>query len=88
MCAILADAISLVRGDRFFTTDFTPGNLTAWGFKDIEPVEENGAFASCLPKLLLRHLPNNYSYNSVYGLFPFFTPEAMRKSLEKQGVLE
>jgi hypothetical protein len=24
----------------------------------------------------------------VYGLFPFFTPEAMRKSLEKQGVLE
>lgn len=27
--AILADAISLGRGDRFFTTDYTPANLTA-----------------------------------------------------------
>jgi linoleate 10R-lipoxygenase len=26
------DAIALTRGDRFFTTDFTPYNLTSWGF--------------------------------------------------------
>ncbi len=29
--AILSDAVSLVRGDRFYTIDYTPKNLTAWG---------------------------------------------------------
>jgi hypothetical protein len=32
--AILSDAIALTRGDRFFTADCTPFNLTAWGFAD------------------------------------------------------
>ncbi len=30
--AILSDAVSLVRGDRFYTTDYTPRNLTNWGY--------------------------------------------------------
>ena len=30
--AILSDAASLVRGDRFYTTDYHPKNLTNWGF--------------------------------------------------------
>jgi linoleate 8R-lipoxygenase/9,12-octadecadienoate 8-hydroperoxide 8S-isomerase len=29
--AILADAVALVRGDRFLTTDYTPDKLTNWG---------------------------------------------------------
>lgn len=29
---ILSDAVSLVRGDRFYTADYTPKNLTSWGF--------------------------------------------------------
>jgi linoleate 8R-lipoxygenase/9,12-octadecadienoate 8-hydroperoxide 8R-isomerase len=29
--AILSDAVGLVRGDRFFTLDYTPKNLTNWG---------------------------------------------------------
>jgi hypothetical protein len=29
--AILSDAVALVRGDRFYTTDYTPKNLTNWG---------------------------------------------------------
>ncbi len=29
--AILSDAVTLVRGDRFFTLDFTPKNVTNWG---------------------------------------------------------
>jgi hypothetical protein len=33
--AILADAIALIRGDRLFTADFTPHNLTAWGITPI-----------------------------------------------------
>ncbi|TFY76746.1 hypothetical protein EWM64_g7266 [Hericium alpestre] len=34
--AILSDAIALTRGDRFFTADFTPANMTAWGFADCQ----------------------------------------------------
>lgn len=30
--AILSDAVSLVRGDRFYTLDYTPKNLTNWGY--------------------------------------------------------
>lgn len=29
--AILSDAVSLVRGDRFYTADYTPKSLTNWG---------------------------------------------------------
>jgi hypothetical protein len=29
--AILSDAVCLVRGDRFYTADYTPKNLTNWG---------------------------------------------------------
>lgn len=29
--AILSDAVALVRGDRFYTIDYTPKNLTNWG---------------------------------------------------------
>ena len=30
--AILGDAVGLVRGDRFYTIDYTPKNLTNWGY--------------------------------------------------------
>lgn len=33
--AILSDAVGLVRGDRFYTVDYTPRNLTNWGFKEV-----------------------------------------------------
>ncbi|KAL4246542.1 hypothetical protein ABKN59_008749 [Abortiporus biennis] len=89
--AILGDAISLVRGDRFFTTDYTPGNLTSWGYQDCARNPDNGAFGAALPKLLFRHLPRHYTYNSVYGLFPFFTPDTTRKNLTNlanQGIIK
>ncbi|KAJ7803765.1 heme peroxidase [Mycena olivaceomarginata] len=74
---VLGDAIALVRGDRFYTTDFTPANLTVWGYNDCERDPNNGGF------LLMRHLPRHYPYNSVYGCFPFFTPQKMKDSLTK-----
>lgn len=33
--AILSDAVALVRGDRFYTADYTPKNLTNWGFAEV-----------------------------------------------------
>ncbi|KAK0443278.1 heme peroxidase [Armillaria borealis] len=78
---ILADAIVLVRGDRFYTTDFTSANLTSWGIQDCARNPDNGAFGAEQPKLLFRHLPQHCSGNSVYGLFPFFTPVAVKENL-------
>lgn len=105
--AILGDAIALVRGDRFYTSDYTrkwnpfiitvfpasfdffaAANLTTWGFQDCAPDPDNGAYGAAVPKLLLRHLPRHYPANSVYSLFPFFTPETSKKILKSLGVLE
>ncbi|CAE7200257.1 unnamed protein product [Rhizoctonia solani] len=80
---ILSDAIALVRGDRFFTTDFTPASLTSFGMDDVQRNTENGAFGAYLPHLLTRNLPQNYPANSIYSLFPFFTPETTRDNLKR-----
>ncbi|KAF8630934.1 hypothetical protein AX17_005291 [Amanita inopinata Kibby_2008] len=86
--ALLADATRLVQGDRFYTTDFTPRNLTAWGYKDCQRDTSNGSFGGQLSRLLLRHLQRHYPYDSIYGCFPFFTPQKMKESLTKQGIAE
>jgi linoleate 10R-lipoxygenase len=106
--AILSDAITLVRGDRFYTTDYTrtlptisislslrlkhrplllAANLTVWGFQDCARDPNNGAFGAALPKLLMRHLPRHYPGNSVYSLFPFFTPSVTKQNLTNLGLL-
>jgi len=76
----------LIRGDRYYTTDFSPTNLTTWGYQDTQRDPNNGGFGGELPKLLMRHLPRHYPFNSVYGCFPFFTPEKMKQSLTRQGI--
>ncbi|KAF8510671.1 hypothetical protein BU17DRAFT_97881 [Hysterangium stoloniferum] len=45
---LVIDAIALTRGDRFFTADFTPANLTAWGFQDCQHDTTNDEFGSML----------------------------------------
>ncbi|EJD44726.1 putative linoleate diol synthase [Auricularia subglabra TFB-10046 SS5] len=76
--AILGDAIALTRGDRFFTTDFTPWNLTPWGYADCARDPSNAGFGSQLGRLLLRTLPNNFTHDSTYTWFPLMTPKAMK----------
>ncbi|KAG6844776.1 hypothetical protein H0H87_003894 [Tephrocybe sp. NHM501043] len=86
--AILSDAIALTRGDRFFTHDYTPGNLTAWGFADCQRDPDAFGFGSTLGRLLLRNLANNYTENSVYTFFPLMTPDAMETHLKKLKLLD
>ncbi|KAJ7584626.1 heme peroxidase [Mycena floridula] len=86
--AVLGDAIALVRGDRFYTTSFTPANLTTWGYQDTIREPNNGGFGGEMPKLLMRHLPRHYPFNSTYGCFPFFTPAKMKDSLTRQGIAD
>ena len=63
-------------------------NLTAWGFQDCARDPNNGAFGAALPKLLFRHLPRHYPANSVYGLFPFFTPPTTKLNLTNLKVVD
>jgi linoleate 10R-lipoxygenase len=86
--AILSDAIALTRGDRFFTQDYTPYNLTAWGFADCQRDPNAFGFGSTLGRLFLRTLPNHFTDNSVYTFFPFMTPDAMKTHLKEMKVLD
>nr|POE59028.1 linoleate 10r-lipoxygenase [Quercus suber]POE59031.1 linoleate 10r-lipoxygenase [Quercus suber] len=64
--AILSDAVALVRGDRFYTIDYSPKNLTNWGYSEVQydfSVEQGCSFY----KLVLRAFPNHILPNSIYG---------------------
>ncbi|KDQ11187.1 hypothetical protein BOTBODRAFT_35487 [Botryobasidium botryosum FD-172 SS1] len=80
---LIADIVRMVRCDPNFSTNWTPASLTTWGHGELVTTPENGAFGACLPKLLLRHLPDEYTYNSVYGLFPFATPAKSKEALSE-----
>ncbi|KAF8578807.1 linoleate diol synthase [Ramaria rubella] len=86
--AILSDAISLCRGDRYYTADMTPWNLTAWGYQDCQRDTTNGGFGSMLGRLFLRTLPANYTPNSSFTWFGLMMPEAMKENLTKLGIAD
>ncbi|RPA72611.1 putative fatty acid oxygenase PpoA [Ascobolus immersus RN42] len=82
--AILSDAVTLVRGDRFYTVDYTAANLTNWGFAEVatDPNIECGCIAY---KLLIKAFPNHFKYNSVYAHYPMTIPTENHKILTKLG---
>lgn len=82
--AILSDAVALVRGDRFYTVDYTPAHLTSWGFHQVAPNPQIAA-GGVMYKLLMRAFPSYYRSNSVYAMFPFTVPEENRKILHMLG---
>ncbi|KAG8910032.1 hypothetical protein FRC01_006585 [Tulasnella sp. 417] len=84
--AILADAVALVRGDRFLTNDFTAYNLTAWGMQDCTRDPKNSANGGMMGKLLSRCLPNHFPADSSYTNFPFVVPKKMQGFLSAPGV--
>lgn len=81
---ILADAVALVRGDRFYTIDYTPASLTNWGFNQIKP-DPDVAQGTVIYNLLMRALPNWYRGNSIYAMFPFTVPAENERIMEKLG---
>ncbi|GAA5924353.1 hypothetical protein JCM3775_005666 [Rhodotorula graminis] len=84
--AILSDAAALVRGDRFFTTDYNAGKLTSVRWEDLKPELDNGSFGGVIGKLLMRHFPAYFTYNAIYALFPFSTPHTTKANLEHLGI--
>ncbi|KAI9845144.1 MAG: hypothetical protein M1837_005029 [Sclerophora amabilis] len=82
--AILSDAVVLVRGDRFYTIDYHPKNLTNWGYSEVQydlNVEQGCVFY----KLFLRAFPNHFKYNSVYAHYPMTIPSENKKILKDLG---
>lgn len=51
--AILSDATSLVRGDRFFTTDFNAATLTSWGYQDVQGDPQGGSYGGLIGRVRL-----------------------------------
>lgn len=82
--AILSDAVALVRGDRFYTVDYTPKHLTNWAYNEINydtSVDQGQVFY----KLVLRAFPNHFRGDSVYAHFPFVIPSENQKILKGLG---
>ncbi|MCJ1470995.1 hypothetical protein MMC07_009643 [Pseudocyphellaria aurata] len=82
--AILSDAVALVRGDRFYTVDYSPANLTNWGY-NLVAADDNIAGGGVMYKLLMNAFPGYYRSNSVYAMFPFTVPDENRKILRTLG---
>ncbi|KIW73728.1 hypothetical protein PV04_01822 [Phialophora macrospora] len=80
--AILSDAVALVRGDRFYTVDYTPNNLTNWGFNAAN-YDLNINYGCVFYKLVLNALPNNYPQNSIFAHYPLVVPEENQSILVK-----
>jgi linoleate 8R-lipoxygenase/9,12-octadecadienoate 8-hydroperoxide 8R-isomerase len=75
--AVLFDAVPLVRGDQFYTVDYTPKNLTYWGFTeaDLDLTVDNG---HVFYKLVLPALPRHFHQDSICTHYPVVVPEENR----------
>ena len=85
--AILSDAVTLVRSDRFYTVDYTAAALTNWG---IEEASSNpNVVHGCVGyKLFLKAFPNHFKFNSVYAMYPLTIPLENRKILTALGTVD
>ena len=82
--AILSDAVTLVRSDRFYTIDYHPKALTNWGYSEVQydfNVEQGCVFY----KLFLRAFPNHFKTNSIYAHYPMTVPDENRKIMQSLG---
>lgn len=70
--AVLADAVTLVRSDRFNTLDYSNATLTAWGMNEVEG-DPKTLGKSMLYKLIQRGLPGWFPFNSISVMQPMYT---------------
>lgn len=82
--AILSDAVALVRGDRFYTIDYSPKTLTHWGYCEVQ--YDMAVQQGCvLYKLFLRAFPNHFKTNSIYAHAPMTIPSENRVIMKNLG---
>ncbi|KAI1430665.1 linoleate diol synthase [Xylaria sp. CBS 124048] len=85
--AVLSDAITLVRSDRFNTIDYTVSNLTSWGYNEVQS-DSKVLGGSMLYKLIQRGLPGWFPYNSVAVMQPMYTKKANAAIAKKLGTYD
>jgi hypothetical protein len=81
---VLSDAVCLVRGDRFYTTDYHPRNLTNWGYNEVQ-YDLNVNQGCVFYKLFLRAFPTRFEPDSVYVHYPMTVPSENKKILTQLG---
>jgi hypothetical protein len=82
--AIFSDAITLVRSDRFYTTDWNTNSLTSWGMKEVTP-DNDTCKSSVFHRLVQRAFPEWFPYDSVQFFHPFYTRQTNAKFAHEQG---
>ncbi|KAK0629535.1 heme peroxidase [Bombardia bombarda] len=85
--AVLSDAVTLVRSDRFNTLDYTVSNLTAWGYNEVQhdPLTLGG---SMLYKLIQRGVPGWFPFNSISVMQPMYTKIGNEKIARELGTMD
>ncbi|KAI6090870.1 heme peroxidase [Hypoxylon rubiginosum] len=84
--AVLSDAVTLVRSDRFNTLDYTVSNLTSWGYNEVQQ-DYKTLGGSMLYKLIQRALPGWFPYNSAAVMQPMYTKKANLAIAKEIGTL-
>ena len=72
--AVLADAVTLVRSDRFNTLDYSVSTLTAWGMNEVQG-DPKTLGKSMLYKLIQRGVPGWFPFNSISVMQPMYTKQ-------------
>jgi linoleate 10R-lipoxygenase len=85
--AVLSDAVTLVRSDRFNTIDYTVSNLTSWGYNEVQQ-DYKTLGGSMLYKLIQRGVPNWFPYNSIAVMQPMYTKTMNKKIAEEIGTIK
>lgn len=79
---VLSDAVTLVRSDRFYTTDYTTATLTNWGLCEAQS-DYKTLGGSMFHKLFNRGLPGFFDFNSIYVMQPMYTSGANAEIFER-----
>lgn len=80
----MSDAVCLTRGDRFYTTDYSPKFLTNWGFNEAS-YDLNLNSGCVFYKLFIRAFPNHFKRDSAYAHYPMCVPSETEKILTNLG---
>ncbi|KAK6525979.1 hypothetical protein TWF281_011022 [Arthrobotrys megalospora] len=82
--AVLSDAVTLVRSDRFYTVDYTAATLTDWGIQEVKS-DPKTLGGSMFYKLIQRTLPGWFPFNSLHVMQPMYTKNTNREIAKKYG---
>ncbi|PLB52792.1 heme peroxidase [Aspergillus steynii IBT 23096] len=82
--AVLSDAVALVRGDRHYTIDYNPRNLTNWGYNESR-YDLNINQGCVFYKLATRAFPNWFKSDSIYAHYPMTIPTENRNIMKNLG---